>query len=163
MSIVARALVLVLFIPGCDIPQPQKAAPRVEEAKVEVSGDRGGLSACFDECKQQGLAATDTATCRNNCEMAFKVTPTAAEPAFDAAATCMSRCGDSKACVTGCKETALKADGALAAESLDRLGTCVDGCQTDKTVADTDRWTCVRNCAQTAKTPDRAPLPQPPT
>ena len=154
MSILARVLVLVLLIPGCDIPKPTpKAAPRVEEAKTDASGDRTGLSTCLAACAEEGLSATDAATCRNNCGMAFKVAPTAAEPAFDSAAECIGRCGDS-ACVSGCKEAALKADGALASEQLDRLETCVGGCKADKALAETDRWTCVRNCAQTSKTPD---------
>src|SRR5690606_34538754 len=98
MSIVARILVLILFIPGCDIPAPktaEKTAPRVEEVKTDASGDRHGLSSCLDACTQEGLPATDAATCRNNCQMAFKVAPTPSEPAFDSAAECMARCDES--------------------------------------------------------------------
>lgn len=151
MSNIARSIVLLLLlVPGCDTMV--NAPPKIEETRVNASGDRGGLAACLHDCSSQTLSATDAATCRNNCEMAFKVAPTAGEPALDKAAGCLHKChagdGDAAACAKSCKRTAEKAG--VAADVLDRLGQCVSGCEKEKG-SETDRWTCVRNCAASAK------------
>lgn len=146
----------LLLAAACDAPPP---APRVEVHNANPSGDRKSLSGCLDECSAQPLSATDAATCRNNCEVAFKVTPTAAdEPALAAATKCLDQChrqspGDA-ACVDECKQSAKAVEAELPG-ALDRLGTCVDACHADKTLADTDRWTCLNNCSQTAKVADK--------
>lgn len=164
MSNLARSLALLLLLaPGCDTmtKTPPKAA-KLEEAKTNASGDRSGLAGCLHECSEQKLSATDEATCRNNCEQAFKVAPTAAEPPLDQAASCMHKChagdGDAAACMKGCKKKAV--DAGEAADVLDRLGQCVDACEGDKGLSSTDRWTCVRNCGPAAKV---AEMPAPPT
>jgi hypothetical protein len=163
MSNLARSLALLLLLaPGCDtMTKTPPKATNVEEARTNASGDRSGLAGCLHDCSEQKLSATDEATCRNNCEQAFKVAPSAEEPPLDAAASCMHKChagGDAAACSNTCKQTAIKAGEA--ADVLDRLGACVDACEGDKGLSATDRWTCVRNCGPAAKA---APLPAPPT
>lgn len=157
-NLVRPILLLLLLAPGCDAVTPN-TAPKVEETKANASGDRSGLAACLHDCSEQKQSATDAATCRNNCEQSFKVSPTPAQSALDTAASCMHKChtsgGDASGCVTSCKQTAVKAGEA--ADVLDRLGQCVDGCENDKALADTDRWTCVRNCAPSAKAAPAAP------
>jgi hypothetical protein len=150
MSILARTAVVLLAMVGCDMIH-HNAPPKLEESKHNASGDRGGLLACYDDCRRQELDATDAASCRGNCEMAFKVTPTAADRAFDAAARCMHECGDSRACHKRCKRRARAADKTLTAEALARLEECVDGCDIERKLDDGDRWTCVLNCSQTAR------------
>ncbi|PCC70117.1 hypothetical protein SAMN02745121_03562 [Nannocystis exedens] len=150
MSIRARFAAVLFALAACDMVH-QDSPPKLEESKHNASGDRGGLSACYDDCARQELDAGDEVSCRRNCEMAFKVAPTAADAAFDAAARCMHRCGDSRACAKRCKRRARAADEAVTDESLDRLSVCVDGCHADRKLGDGDRWTCVRNCAQSAK------------
>ncbi|WAS89692.1 hypothetical protein [Nannocystis punicea] len=146
----------LLLVAGCDAPPP---APRVEVHDANPSGDRKGLSECLDECSAQRLSATDAATCRNNCETAFKVAPTAGgEPALDAAVKCLDRChrqspGD-PACVDECKQSASSVEAAFPG-AVDRLGSCVDACHADRSLNDTDRWTCLNNCSQTAKIADK--------
>ncbi|MFY0536471.1 hypothetical protein [Nannocystis pusilla] len=39
--------------------------------------------------------------------------------------------------------------------TADRLGACVEACHADRTLADTDRYTCLNNCSQTAKIADK--------
>ncbi|WP_434422024.1 hypothetical protein [Nannocystis pusilla] len=152
MSILARSAAVLLALAACDmIHIHEESPPKLEESKHNASGDRGGLSACYDDCAAQGLDAGDTTSCRRNCETAFKVTPTAVDPAFDAAARCLHECGDSRRCGKRCKRRARAADPAVTDESLDRLSGCVDACHADRQLGDGDRWTCVRNCAQSAK------------
>ncbi|HEY8377362.1 MAG TPA: hypothetical protein VIK91_12790 [Nannocystis sp.] len=151
MSIIVRSIVLLfVLVPGCDTMPG--APPKIEETRVNASGDRSGLAACLHECKEQELSPTDAATCRNNCQMAFKVTPTASEPGLDQAASCLYRCetgeNDAAGCAKRCRRTA--AEAGVAADVLDRLGQCVGGCAKENGPT-TDRWTCVRNCAQSAK------------
>lgn len=146
----------LLLVAGCDAPPP---APRVEVHNANPSGDRKGLSGCLDECSGQKLSATDAATCRNNCEVTFRVAPTAAgEPALDAATKCLDRChkqspGDG-ACIDDCKQLARTVE-TESPGTTDRLGACVEACHADRTLADTDRWTCLNNCSQTAKIADK--------
>lgn len=151
MSMLARTVALLLAVSGCDMIHQQNAPPRVEEARRDVSGDRGGLLACYDDCRAQQLDEADGLTCRKNCEAAFKVAPTAANQTFDAAAACMHRCGESRRCVKACGRAARRAEPTVGDESLRRLAACVDGCQADRQLDAGDRWTCVRNCAQTAR------------
>lgn len=155
MSILARTAAVVLALAACDMVHAE-GPPKLEESKHNASGDRGGLLACYDDCKRQKLEPTDEASCRGNCEMAFKVTPTAADPVFDAAAKCLHECGDSRSCARRCKRRARAADKTLTTEALRRLEDCVDACDTaEKNTG--DRWTCVRNCAQTTRTEGPAP------
>lgn len=145
----------LLFVAACDAPPP---APRVEVHDANPSGDRKNLSACLDDCSAQRLDATDAATCRNNCEVAFKVTPTAGEPELDTAVKCLDAChqkspGDG-ACVAACKQSAQPAEAKFPGV-VDRLGTCVDACHADRSLSADDRWTCLRNCSQTAKIGDK--------
>lgn len=150
MSIHARTVVLLLAVAGCDMIH-QNAPPRVEETHHNASGDRAGLLACYDDCKRQDLDDGDAATCRNNCEAAYAVTATAADRAFDRAAQCIHECHDSRKCVKACKRAARRADATVTAAALERLGVCIDGCETDATLDAGDRWTCVRNCAMTTR------------
>ncbi|WP_267687571.1 hypothetical protein [Nannocystis sp. SCPEA4] len=145
----------LLFVAGCDAPPP---APRVEVHDANPSGDRKGLSACLDDCSAQRLGATDAATCRNNCEVAFKVKPTAGEPALAAAVKCLDACkqtspGDA-ACVDACKQSAQPAEAQFPGV-VDRLGVCVDACHADRGLSSDDRWTCLHNCSQTARLADK--------
>ena len=156
MSIVARSTAVLLALTACDMVR-EHSPPKLEESKHNASGDRGGLSACYDDCTGQGLAPGDAITCRRNCDVAFKVTPTAVDAAFDGAARCLHECGDSRPCGKRCKRRARAADATLTPESLDRLSACVDVCHADKKLGAGDRWTCVRNCAQTAR--DAEPPP----
>lgn len=167
MSVATRAaLALLLLAVACD-PAPASApapAAKVEEHNPNPSGDRKGLSSCLDDCRAQKLSATDEATCRNNCEVAFKVTPTAAgEPALEAAVSCFDRCratsADDPACVDACKQAGQPAEDKFPGV-LDRIGACVDACHADKSLAPTDRATCLRNCSQTARF-EGAPAPSP--
>ncbi|WAS93157.1 hypothetical protein [Nannocystis punicea] len=152
MSILARSAAVLLALAACDMVHAKdKSPPKLEESKHNASGDRGGLSACYDDCTRQRLEPGDAVTCRRNCDMAFKVTPTATDVAFDTAASCMHECGDSRQCVKRCKRRARAADEAVTGEALDRLSVCVDVCHADRKLDAGDRWTCVRNCAQTAK------------
>lgn len=150
MSILARNVVVLLALAACDMIHA-KGPPKLEESKHNASGDRSGLLACYDDCTRQQLEPTDEATCRANCEMAFKVTPTAADPVFDAAAKCLHECGDSRPCAKRCKRRARTADKALTAEALRRLEDCVGACDAEEHDPG-NRWTCVRNCAQTTRT-----------
>lgn len=146
----------LLFAAACDAPPP---APRVETRNANPSGDRQGLSGCLDECSAQKLSGTDAATCRNNCEASFKVAPTAAgEPALDTTVKCLDRCHRQAPKDPACAETCKGSAQALESEfpgALGRLGACVDACHADRNLADTDRYTCVNNCAQTAKIADK--------
>ncbi|MCY0989808.1 hypothetical protein OV203_21905 [Nannocystis sp. ILAH1] len=154
MSVGVRS-VLVLFLSslaGCDPATPP--APRVEERVKNASGDRVGLARCLSECSAGELSATDRHTCRNNCEITFKTTPTAGEPVLDLAIQCMDKChaakgGASAACISDCKEQARPAE-ADSPGVLDRLEACVGECRADATLSGTDRWTCQRHCTQTA-------------
>jgi hypothetical protein len=155
MSVVVRSVLVLLFSSpaGCDPTAPP--APRVEERVENASGDRVGLARCLSECSAEKLSATDQHTCRNNCEVAFKTSPTADEPVLDLAVRCMDKChaakgGASAACVGGCKEQARRAE-ADSPGVLDRLEACVGECRADATLSDTDRWSCQRNCTQTAR------------
>lgn len=144
-----------LLLAACDPAVPP--APRLETSQTNASGDRKGLSECLSDCSAQEQSATDKATCRNNCQVAFKVTPTAGEPLLDAAVACMDRChaapaGEVAACVDACKQPAQPAEAQFPGV-LERLAPCVDACHADNPRSPDDRATCLRNCSQTAKHP----------
>lgn len=151
MSMLARTVALLLALPAHDVIASQEAPPRVEERRRDVSGDRGGLLACYDDCRAQELDEADALTCRKNCEMAFKVTPTAAYQAFDDAASCMYRCREGRRCVRACGRAARRVDRTIEEAALRELATCVADCQAERRLDASDRWTCVRNCAQATR------------
>ncbi|WP_434424715.1 hypothetical protein [Nannocystis pusilla] len=101
------------------------------------------------------LSATDEHTCRNTCEVAFKVTPTAGDAVLDLAVECMDKCYPAKggapaACVGSCKEQARPAETSSPG-GLDRLEACIHEYRSAATLSNADRRTCRRDCTQTVQ------------
>lgn len=151
-----RALLcsLVVALAACDQPFLAKPATGVEESRTDVSGDRRSLSVCLDSCKDGALSDTDRATCRLNCDTAFKVTKTeVVDDGFTKATRCMQGCRadkDAKACRATCR-AAGAAEAASAGPAYERLEQCVEACHGDDTLSADNRATCELTCAQEAR------------
>jgi hypothetical protein len=165
VGMIRRVIVLIAALAACDPAVSGRAtrdAPpsKLEEHRTDVSGDRSGLSACLSTCNEGQDSQTDRATCRLNCETAFKVTPTpAVDDGVAQALRCMQGCrpggertaAAAGACRDACRTTAAAAPGAPSAAALERLGQCVGACADDTALSDTDRATCELTCAQDAR------------
>jgi hypothetical protein len=145
-------LTFIAVLAACDPAALQKesAPTKLEEARKDVSGDRTSLAACLQSCSEGDATATDRATCRLNCETAFKVTPTAVvDDGVTAATRCLQGCRgkDGDGCRAGCRGGA----GAPTGAAIERLEQCVDACGADKTLSEDNRATCDLTCAQEAR------------
>lgn len=150
-------LTLIALLTACDPAAGRKEldtapATRLEEQRRDVSGDRHGLAACLGSCADGDSTPTDRATCRLNCETAFKVTPTAViDDGFTQAMRCLQACRPAAADANTCREACRTAPGAPVGAPLERLEQCVDSCGADTTLSATDRATCDLICTQEAR------------
>lgn len=113
-----------------------------------------GIADCLESCDRADVISTNRETCKLNCDAAYGAT--AAKPdALGQAASCLGRCyasdGSPDACVGECKAAAAGAQPPVAADVLERLGTCVSTCHADKGVRPTNQATCELNCAQAGR------------
>ncbi len=188
------AIITTLLVAACD-PQSQAesqggasaakdgpAKPDTAPAKQDLdpsakTGTAGAaapatLSSCLEPCYDAKLSPTDKATCRLNCDSAFRPKLPGSTAAVDdradpvnAAASCLSGCyakeGAPDTCVAGCKASAVAAPVALAAGVLDSLATCIGTCHVDKKMIPTNRATCELNCSQAAYIAGPATPPAP--
>lgn len=110
---------------------------------------RTAIAACLDTCGERGLSETDRATCRLNCAEAARASSFPCKPpALAKAAHCLGRCEgeldavSARACRAACRSPEVPPS------VLDRLATCVAGCQGDAGSSEDDRATCRLICAQ---------------
>lgn len=143
-----------------------EAAPATGAAAAPTTF--AGLSECLVSCEAPGMIATNRETCKLNCDTAYGAQPAAAGAGADPvgkAASCLGRCyladTSSEACASDCKTVAARTTPGPAPDVLDRLGTCIRTCHTDKTVTATNRATCELNCTQTARVAGPAPTATP--
>lgn len=168
VDMIRTILSLFVVFAACDLPpgvggSAEKKASKIEEERSNVSGDRRSLSACLDSCGAGDLSDTDRATCRLNCETAFKSSKAeVVDDDFTKATRCMQPCrgraaAEAKTCREACRAPAATALGAPAGPALERLDQCVEACHGDATLGDDDRATCEITCAQEARRLAAAP------
>lgn len=144
-------LTFIAVLAACDpaaLQNKESAPTKIEEVRTDVSGDRKSLAACLQSCDDP--TATDRATCRLNCETAFKVTPAAViDDGVTAATRCLQGCRgkDEGDCRAGCRGAA----GAPTGAAMGRLEECLGECAADKTLGEDNRATCDLTCGQEAR------------
>jgi len=181
------AITALLLAVACDPPAPAanqadtKVAPDGKASAAPPAappatppaapGTFATLSECIDSCGDAKLTPTDRATCRLNCDTAFRpklggdAAPADANPVAQAA-ECLGRCyaagGTLGPCTAACKASAAGLAAPPAPELIDALDACVRTCHGDKAAQPTDRKTCELNCAQTTRAFPISALPPPP-